>query len=330
MASTTLDGRRKFLATSTAAALYCVAPRSALADSPYPSNSVRVVIPNSAGGGADTLGRILCGQISTELGQAFIVDDRGGGGGTIGAAIVAHGPTDGYTILYDSTSHSVNQALFRKLSFDYRKAFAPVGLAGLVPNLLLVHPSVDAKTVADVIAIGKHSPGGLNWASSGLGGVQWLSEKLFGRMAGIQLNDIPYKGGGPALVDMMGGYVKFYFSNAAASSGYVKSGKLKAIAHTGKGRLASFPDLPPVSDTLPGFETYEWNGVFVPATAPKDVVIRLNKALNAAIANPGVQSKLAPLSVITRQTTPAEFGSFVNDQMNKWSTLLRESNIKPL
>jgi tripartite-type tricarboxylate transporter receptor subunit TctC len=289
-----------------------------------------VVVPNSAGGGADTLCRILCAKLSSDLGEGFVVDDRGGGGGTIGAAIVAQAAPDGYTILYDSTAHSVNQALFKKLAFDYRKDFAPVGLAGLVPNLLLVHPSVPAKTVSDVIAIGKKAPGGLSWASSGLGGIQWLSEKLFGRMAGIQLNDIPYKGGGPALIDMIGGQVKFYFSNAAASSGYVKSGALKAIAHTGSGRLAEFPDLPPMSDTLRGFETYEWNGIFVPRAAPKEVVARLNRGLNDALKDPAIQSKFAALSVVTRQTTPAQFGSFVDEQMKKWAALLRESNIQPI
>jgi tripartite-type tricarboxylate transporter receptor subunit TctC len=320
-------GRRAFIKTSASAvAVAGLAPHMAHA-AQYPSSRVRVVVPNSAGGGADTLCRILYNKVGFDLGQAFVVDDRGGGGGTIGAAIVATAPADGYTILYDSTSHSVNQALFEKLQFNYRKAFTPVGLAGLVPNLLLVHPSVKAKTVDDVIAIAKANPG-LAWASSGLGGIQWLSEKLFARTVGVTLTDIPYKGGGPALVDMISGQVKFYFSNAAASSGYVKSGALKAIAHTGSGRLAGFPDLPAVSETLPGFETYEWNGVFVPAGTSQEIVDRLNSSLNAALRDPGVQQKFAALNVISRQTTPAEFGTFVHGQMDKWAALVKESNIK--
>lgn len=299
------------------------------AQSPYPTKPVRVVVPYSAGGGADTICRILFSKLSEDLGQQFIIDNRPGGGGTIGAMVVAKAPPDGYTILYDATAFSVNPALYPKLPYDPRKDFQPVFLAGLVPLLLIVHPSVQAKTVSDVIAIAKTTPDGLNWASAGNGSLQQLLLELFRREAGVKLNHVPYKGGAPALTDLVGGHVKFYFSNTAACSSYVKAGSVRAIAHTGRARLAAFPDVPPVSEALTGFEAYEWNGVFVRTGTPQDIITLLNARLNAVIRDPKVMEKLAGLNVETRQNTPAELGAFVTAEMEKWGKLVREANIKP-
>ncbi|HYZ34436.1 MAG TPA: tripartite tricarboxylate transporter substrate binding protein [Crenalkalicoccus sp.] len=295
----------------------------------WPDHAVRVVVPYSPGGGADTVARILFGKLGELLSASFVIENRGGGAGTIGAAVAAQAPPDGYTLLHDATAFSVNPTLFERLPYDSARDFRPVFLAALVPNLLLVHPSVPVGTVAEVIALAKATPGGLDWASSGNGTVQHMALELFARAAEIRLNHIPYRGGGPALADLIAGNVKFFFSNASSSTGHVQAGRVRAIAHTGAGRLRAFPELPPVSDTLPGFEAYEWNGVFTPAGAPDAVVERLSRALNQAIADPGVAERLAGLNVETRPNTPAEFAAYVAAETAKWGRVVREAGIRP-
>jgi tripartite-type tricarboxylate transporter receptor subunit TctC len=293
----------------------------------WPARPVRVVVPYSAGGGADTVSRIFFARVGEDLGQQFVIENRGGGGATIGPAIVAKAPADGYTILYHGTAHSINPALVPNLPYDTQKDFIPVFLAAQVPNLLVVWPQVPQKTVADVIAAAKTGPG-LDFASSGNGSVQHLALELFRVTTGGRISHVPYKGGGPALNDLMGGHIKYFFSNASSSTPFVKSGQIRAIAHTGRGRLASFPDLPAVSETVPGFEAYEWNGVFVPAGTPAEVVSRLNTALNAALRSPKIMERLASLSVEAQPNTPAEFGAFFQSEVEKWTRVIKDSNIK--
>lgn len=324
------QSRRAALARILTVAGAAAVPASlARAQGAYPTKPVRVIVPYSAGGGADTLARTIFGKVSEKLGQQFIIDNRPGGGATIGAAVVAKAPPDGYTILYDATAFSVNPTLFPKLPYDPRKDFQPVFLAGLLPLLLVVNPSVKASNVADVIALGKASKDGLEWASAGNGSVQHLALELFERQAGVKLNHVPYKGGAPALTDLVAGHVKFYFSNTAASNSYVKAGTIRALAHTGKGKLATMPELPAVGDTLPGFEAYEWNGVFVPAGTPPAIVTQLNKVLNEVVQDPAVRDRFAQLAVQSRPNTPAEFAAFVGAETEKWGKIVREGNIKP-
>jgi len=294
----------------------------------WPSRPVRVIIPYPPGGGADTTGRIYFAKLSETLGQQFVIDNRGGAGGTIAEAVAAKADPDGYTVLYDATAFSVNPFLYQKLSFDYGKDFQPVFLASLVPNILVVNKDVPVKTVADVIAMAKAAPDGLDFASSGNGTVQHLSLEMFRHMTGTKINHIPYRGGGPALNDVMGGQVKFFFSNGSASIGQVQGGSVKAIAHTGKGRLGTLPDLPPVSDTIPGFEAYEWNGVFVPTGTPREIVQKLNAGLNGMLKQPEVTERLNKLNIDYRENTPEEFGAFVKAEMEKWSRVVKEANIK--
>jgi tripartite-type tricarboxylate transporter receptor subunit TctC len=297
------------------------------AETDYPARPVRVIVPYPAGGGADTVSRILLAKLSDGLGQQFVIENRGGAGGTIGAAVAAKAERDGYTVLYDATAFSVNPSLYARLPYDTLNDFQPVFLASLVPNLLVVHPSVEAKTVEDVIAIAKAAPGGLDWASSGNGTVQHLSLELFRLRTGVKLNHIPYRGGGPALNDLIGGQVKFFFSNGAASIGHIQSGALRAIAHTGRGRLRTLPDIPAVAETLPGFEAYEWNGVFVPAGTPAPIVAKLNAGLNAVLRQQEVIDRLNALNVEFRENTPEEFRAFVKAEMQKWERVVREANI---
>ena len=319
--------RRKVLTGGGAALSVPFLTRTASAQA-WPARPVKVIIPYPAGGGADTTGRILFGRLSEVWGQQFVIDNRGGAGGTIAEAIAAKADPDGYTILYDATAFSINPFLYSKLSFDYGKDFQPVTLTTLVPNILVLNKDVPAKTVADVIAMAKAAPDGLDFASSGNGTVQHLSLEMFRHMTGTKINHIPYRGGGPALNDVMGGQVKFFFSNGSASVGLVQAGSVKGIAHTGKGRLATLPDLPPVSDTIPGFEAYEWNGVFVPTGTPADIIQKLSAGMNAMLKDPVVTERLDKLNISYRANTPEEFRAFVASEMERWGRIVREANIK--
>jgi tripartite-type tricarboxylate transporter receptor subunit TctC len=318
--------RRDVLKASGAA--LALAPLSASAQAVYPARPVRVVIPYPPAGGADTVGRLLFQKLGEMWGAQFVIDNRGGAGGTIAAAAVAKAEHDGYTLMFDATAHSVNPSLYPNLPYDTVKDFQPIFLAALISNLLVVNKSVEAQNVADVIALAKATPGGLDWASSGNGTVQHLALEMFKHRAGIKLNHIPYRGGGPALNDLIAGQVKFYFSNAAASIGHVQSGTIKCIAHTGKGRLAALPDVAAVAETLPGFEAYEWQGLFAPAGTPPQIVEKLNTGMNAVLRQPDMIERLKQLNVEFRANTPEEFRAFVAAEIEKWRGVVREANIR--
>ncbi len=289
---------------------------------------MRVIGPYPPAGGADTTARIIYARLSEDLGQSFAIENRGGAGGTIGEEVVAKAAPDGYAILHDATAFSVNGSLYPNLPFDYRRDFDPVVLVGEVANILVVTPSLPVTTVADVIAYAKASPDGINMASSGNGTLQHLLLELFARQAGIKINHVPYRGGGLAITDVMAGQVKFVFSNGSAVVGLIKGGKVKAIANTGKGRLASLPDIPPMSDTLPGFEGYDWNGVFTPHGTSPAIVQKLNAAINKALVSPQVTSRFAELNVQSHPNSPEEFRAYVDGQMALWSRVVKDANIK--
>ena len=302
--------------------------RPAAAQTAWPTKPVKVMVPYPPAGGADTTARILYAKLGDMLGQQFVIENRGGAGGTIGEALVSKADPDGYTILHDATAFSVNTELYPKLPFDYRKDFDPVFLVSLVPNILVVTPSLPVKTVADVIAYAKAQPNGINMASSGVGTLQHLCLEMFRHDTGLNIKHVPYRGGGVALTDVMSGQVKFFFSNGSSVVGLIKGGRVKAIAHTGKGRLDSLPDIPPVSDTIPGFEAYEWNGVFVPHGTPKEIVQKLSVNLNKAIVSPEVTTRFKQLNIVSRQNTPEEFRSFIETQMKLWGGVVKEAHIK--
>ena len=316
--------RRTLLAGMAAVPLV----RTAEAQTAWPTKPVRVMVPYPPAGGADTTGRIVFGTLGQLFNQQFVVENRGGAGGTIGEAVVAKAEPDGYTVLHDATAFSVNSSLYSNLPFDYNKDFDPVALVSLVPNILVVTPSVPVKTVADVIAYAKAAPDGIDMASSGNGTLQHLSLEMFRHQTGIKISHVPYRGGGLALNDVMAGQVKFFFSNGSSVVGLIQGGKVKAIAHTGKGRLKSLPDIPPVSDTLPGFEAYEWNGVFVPHGTPAPIVQKLNAGINNVLHDPNVTTRFQQLNIDIRQTTPEEFRRFVQDQMALWSKVVKDANIR--
>jgi len=300
----------------------------ASAQTAYPTRPLKVVIPYPPAGGADTVGRILFQKLGEMWGAQFVIDNRGGAGGTIAAAAVAKAEHDGTTIMYDATAFSVNPSLYPRLSYDTVKDFAPIFLSALITNLLVVNNAVEAKTVADVIALAKATPGGLEWASSGNGTVQHLALEMFKHQAGIKLNHVPYRGGGPVLNDLIAGQVKFYFSNAAASIGHVQSGTIKCLAHTGRGRLATLPDVPTVAETLPGFEAYEWHGVFAPAGTPKPIVDKMAAEMKRILELPDVKERLAEIGALAAPMTPEEFTKFIDGERSKWSEVVKAAGVK--
>ena len=318
---------RRHLITASAACLAAGAT-GAQAQADWPNRPVKVVVTYPPGGGADTTARILFQKLSEMWGKSFVIDNRGGAGGTIGAAVAAKSDPDGYTVMHDATAYSVNPALYPKLSFDYAKDFEPVFLASLVPNLLVVTPSVEAKTVGDIVELAKKTPGGLDFASSGNGTLQHLCLELLRFMAKVPINHIPYRGGALALNDVIAGQVKYFFSNGSGSIGLVNGGQVKAIAHTGRGRLGTLPDLPAVQDTIPGFEAYEWNGVFVPTGTSPDIVKKLNAGLNEVLRQPDVVARFKSLNIDFKENMPQEFRSFVAAETEKWGKVVHDAGIK--
>jgi len=311
--------RRALLASSLATPV--------LAQSPWPNRPVRVVVPWPPGGGADTVARILFARVADRLGQPFVIENRPGATGTIGAAAVARADGDGYTILHDATGLSVNPALIPNMPFVAERDFAFVFLATLVPNLLVTNNATPQRAVPEVIARAKATRGGIDFASSGNGSAQHLALALFAKAADIQINHVPYRGGALALNDIIAGQVPFFFSNASASTSFVKAGTIRAIAHTGTGRLVSFPELPAVAETLPGYECLEWNGVLAPAATPRPIVDRLNATLTEVVKEPEVAARLAGLSIETRPGTPEDFLAFYKAELAKWTRVVREANI---
>ena len=324
-ASATNQISRRALLAGIAAAPFV---RSASAQAAWPNRPVQVMVPYPPAGGADTTARILYAKVGAMLGQQFVIENRGGAGGTIGEAVVAKAAPDGYTILHDATAHSINGALYSNLSFDYNRDFDAVALVSLVPNILVVTPSLPVNNFADVIAYAKAAPDGIDMASSGNGTLQHLSLELFRFMTGTKVNHVPYRGGGPALNDVIGGQVKLFFSNGSSVVGLIQGGTVRAIVHTGKGRLKSLPDVPAASDALPGFEAYEWNGVFVPRGTPPAIVRTLNRAINEAIGAPHIKERFEKLNIDSWPNTPEEFRAFVKDEMERWGKVVKEAGIK--
>jgi tripartite-type tricarboxylate transporter receptor subunit TctC len=300
----------------------------AIAQTAWPTRPVRVMVPYPPAGGADTTARIVYAKVSQILGQQFVIENRGGAGGTIGEAVIAKAEPDGYSMLHDGTAHSINGALYSNLTFDYRKDFDSVALVSLVPNILVVTPSLPVTTLADVIAYAKSKPDGVSIASSGNGTLQHLSLEVFRFATGAKVNHVPYRGGGIALTDVMSGQVPFFFANGSSVVGLIKGGQVKAICHTGKGKLDSLPDVASAVDTVPALEAYEWNGAFMPHGTPPAIVQKLNAAINEAIAAADVKERFAQLNIDSRPNTPVEFRAFVEEQMEKWAKVVKEANIK--
>ena len=321
-----LLSRRGLLAGAAGlAALPAGAASAQTAD--WPKRVVRVIVGWPPGGTADLVARLLFAEVSKRLGQQFVIENRTGATGMIGAGAVAAAAPDGYTVLYGSTPLATS-ILFPQMAFDPQKDLLPVFRSIRVPQLMLLHPSVTAGSVPELIAQLKARREPMEWASAGSGSVQHLALELFARQAGVRVNHIPYRGGAPATNDLIAGVVSGYLGNADTAIAFVKNGNVRALCHTGSGRLAALPDLPPLSDTLPGFETYEWNGVFLPARTPAPIVETLNRALNEAIDDRAVVEKLRSAELHAEHNSPGEFAAFFETQCTRWHAFIREANIR--
>ncbi|MFL9670424.1 Bug family tripartite tricarboxylate transporter substrate binding protein [Variovorax sp. AB1(2024)] len=294
----------------------------------WPDKPIRMVVPYAAGGGADNTARIVAQQISAALGQQIVIDNRPGAGGVIGEDNVAKAAGDGYTVLYDASAFSVNPAL-RKLPFDAAKDFIPVSLVATAPQILVVPENAPYRTVAEFLDFARKNPGKLSFASAGGGTGSHLAGEALNEQAKVNLMHVPYKGGAPALTDLMGGQVSAYFGNVASTLGYVKSGKLRALAVSSTRRVPALPDTPTLGESgLPGYNVVEWNGVFLPKGTPPDIVQKLGKAVQAAVNDPTVRQKLLQLGLEPAGTAPEAFARFVQDETGRVSALVRARNIR--
>jgi tripartite-type tricarboxylate transporter receptor subunit TctC len=300
-----------------------------LAAAQWPSKPIRMIVTYAPGGGADLMARLLAPKMQEALGQPIIVENRAGGGGTIGADLVAKSVPDGYTLMLDASSWAVNPSLYPKPSYEPVKGFTPVSLLVVFPNVLVVNPAFEAKSVQELVALAKKQPGRIAYASSGNGSAQHLAAELFRQRAGIDMVHVPYKGGGPALQDVMGGQVPVFFANMASSLPHVKTGKVRALAVTGSKRSASAPDLPTIAEAgVPGYEVYEWNAVFAPVGAPADIVAKTHAAFARALASPEVKERIAALGGEISGLPPAETAKWLHAQVDKWARVVKESNIR--
>ena len=296
---------------------------------PYPTKPVRLIVTYPAGGGADTMARLISPKLSEALGQPVVVENRGGASGTIAAELVAKAPPDGTTLMLDATNHAVNPSLYPKLPYDPDKAFAPVTLLALFPNMLVVHPAFPANSVSQLIEKAKAEPGKIAFASSGNGSAQHLAGELFRQRANLDMVHVPYKGGGPALIDVMAGQVPIYFGNMASALPHVKNGRLKALAITGAKRSPAAPDLPTMAESgMPGYQVYEWNAIFAPAGTPPAIINRLQSEIAKVVKVPEVRDRMLALGGEIVASSPADLGAWVREQTASWARVVRTANIK--
>jgi tripartite-type tricarboxylate transporter receptor subunit TctC len=318
--------RRTALAMMAASAL---ALGTAAQAQEFPDRPVTLVVPFAAGGSTDVVARIIGQKMSEDLGQQVVVENVAGAGGNLGADRVARAEADGYTILMGTVAtHALNPLILKTKPYDPEKDFAPVSLLVLVPNVLVVNPELPAKNVAELVALLKAAPEQYSYASSGNGTPLHLSGELFKKMAGVNIQHVPYKGAGPALNDVIGNQVPIMFDNLPSSSSHIKSGTLRALAVTTKERAPSFPDVPTIAETIPGYETYTWNALFAPAGTPKEAVDRLNAAAKKALADPAVAEKMKDFSATIVASTPEELATHVTAELAKWGPVVKDANVQ--
>ena len=317
-------GRRSVIAAAAALA----APSIARAES-YPARTVRVVNAYSPGGTADVICRILFAGLSEKLGQTFAVDNKPGAAGTIAAQILARAPADGYTLLYDATAQSVNPSLFAgKLPYDTRKDLLPIFLSLQTPNTLMRNAQFEAKTIPELIALAKSKPGGIDCATTGVGTVQHVSIELLNQRAGIRINHVPYKEMGAVRNDLFAGRVPLQFGNVPASVALRSAKEVTCMAHTGPRPVEVLPGVPGIAETLPGFETWEWNGVFAPAGTDAGLIQKLNTDMNAVFRQPATAARLAELGALAPANTVEEFAAFREKQIAFFAEMVKAANIR--
>jgi tripartite-type tricarboxylate transporter receptor subunit TctC len=319
--------RRQLLHLAAGAAAMPAVSRIARAQT-YPTLPVRWIVGFSAGGLSDIVARLMAQWLSARLGQPFVIENRPGAASNIAAELVVRAPADGHTLLLASPANAISATFYNNLNFNFIRDIAPV--AGIVraANVMTVNPSVPATTVPEFIAYAKANPGKLNFASAGNGTNVHLTGELFKMKAGVNLIHVPYRGSAPALTDMISGRVQLMFDNLPSSIEYVRTGKLRALAVTTATRSTALPDIPTVGDFVPGFEASVWQGVGVPRNTPPEIVEKLNKEINAALADPKVKAQLTNLSSAVLALSPAEFGTLIAEETEKWGQVIRAADLK--
>jgi tripartite-type tricarboxylate transporter receptor subunit TctC len=320
--------RNPVLSTALAFCAAMTLSATASAAEAYPNRPVRWIVPYPPAGTTDILARIISQWLTQRTGQQFVVDNRPGGGNNIGTELAIKSPPDGYTLLLVNPANAINATLYTKLPFNFLRDLDPVAGIVRVPNVMEVTRAFPAKTVPEFIAYAKKNPGKVNMASSGSGTSVHLSGELFKAMTGIDMQHIPYKGAGPALIELIGGQVHVLFDNLPSSIGHIKAGEIRALAVTTLKRSPALPDIPTVADSVPGYEASAWFGMAVPKGTPAAIVARLNKEVNAALANPGMRSKLAELGGDPIPGTPAEFWRLHAMETEKWAKVVKSSGAK--
>lgn len=297
----------------------------------YPSKPIKLIVPYPAGGGTDSLARPLAQQLTNRLGQTVVVDNRGGAGGSIGMEYVARAPADGYTLLLALTPQlAVNGALYEKIPYDPIKSFTPISLIAEAPYLLLVNPSLPVNSLKEFLALAKAEGGKLAYATSGSGSGGHMAAELLISMTGISMTHVPYKGGGPAISDVLAGHVKVLFAPAVSSMQHIQAGRLRAIAITGNKRLSSLPSVPTIAEAgVPGYDSTVWYAVLAPPNTPRDIVNRINSELLQTLKDPAFNSMMAANGIEPLGTTPEGLNNYIGKEMIKWAKVVKSAGLKP-
>jgi tripartite-type tricarboxylate transporter receptor subunit TctC len=318
--------RRTFLHLAAGAAVLPAMPFAAKAET-YPSRTVRIIVPTPAGGALDIIARLTGQWLTDHMGQSFVIENKPGAGTNIGVDFVAHAPADGYTLLLIPQSVTTNATLFQHLSFDFIRDIVPVSMLSNLPLVMLVNVDNPAKTVPEFIAWAKANPGKVNFGSGGTGSASHIGGELFKMTTGVDMLHVPYKGGAPAITDLMGGQIQVYFSPLPESIAVVKGGKVRALAVTTAKRAASLPDVPTVGESVPGFEIGTWQGIGAPKGTPADIVAALNKEINAGLADEKIKARLAQMGSEPNPMSPEQFKKQVVDETAKWGKVIRDAKI---
>lgn len=320
--------RRALLEGAASSAVLGMLPRVALAQA-YPSRPIKIISPYAAGGATDTMARVMGQWFTERMGAAVVVENKPGGGANIGTESVLKSPADGYVLLLASTANTVNATLFPKLNFNFLRDAVPVGKIGDAFNVLLVHPSMPVKTTADFIAVLKAKPGAVTIGLPGNGSPQHMSAELFKLEAGVDPVFVQYRGAPPVINDLVGGHINAGFASSIAAAELIKSGTLRALGVTTARRAEAFPEIPSISETIPGYEAVNFYGIAAPKGTPDDIVAKLNAVINEGIANESIKQHLSKIGVFTEPTTPASFAASIAAETEKWGKVVKSANLKP-
>jgi tripartite-type tricarboxylate transporter receptor subunit TctC len=320
--------RRRFLQFAAAAASLAALSHTASAQT-YPTRSVRIIVATSAGGSTDIVARVIGQWLTERLGQPFVVENRPGGGNNIGTEAAVRAPADGYTLFMANTVNAINTTLYQNLSYNFTTDMAPVAILQRSPLLMQVNPSLPARTVPEFIAYAKANPGTINMGSGGNGATGHVSGELFRMMAGIKMVHVPYRGEALALTDLIAGQVQIVFATVGSSIQYVRAGQLRALAISTATRSDALPEVPPLADFLPGYEASSWNGLCTPKNTPAEIIERLNKEINTALADPKIKTRFAELGAPAIGGPAADFARIIADDTERWAKVIKFSGAKP-